>query len=151
MNYIERYFKRKEKALKHNQSQHNLGKGKLLKEDQKKDTNRDNSIEASKDSYILIKDEKIKNIDSKNEFEISKQQQYEIRINNLKQKRFSIIYSKEKLENSQLKNEERDQNNGNIFKRKADIKYKNMNMYNYIITKNNITKTRYKLINIDKD
>ena len=26
-----------------------------------------------------------------------------------------------------------------------------MNMYNYIITKNNIPKTRYKLINIDKD
>ena len=68
MNYIERYFKRKEKALKQNQSQYNLGKGKLLKEDQKKDTNKDNSIEASKDSYILIKDEKKKNIDSKNEF-----------------------------------------------------------------------------------
>ena len=26
-----------------------------------------------------------------------------------------------------------------------------MNMYNYIITKNNIPKTQYRLINIDKD
>ena len=60
MNYIERYFKRKEKALKKNLSQDNLGKGKLLKEDQKKDTNRDNSIEANKDQYIQIKVKKEK-------------------------------------------------------------------------------------------
>ena len=44
-----------------------------------------------------------------------------------------------------------DKNNDKIFKRKADIQYKNMNMYNYIITKNNIPKTQYRLINIDKD
>ena len=72
-------------------------------------------------------------------------------VNNLKLKRFSTIYSKEKLKNKQIKNEERDKNNENIFKREADIKYKNMNMYNYIITKNNIPNKYYKLINIDKD
>ena len=63
MNYIERYFKRKEKALKKNLSQDNLGKGKLLKELQNKDKNRDNSIESNKDSYIHIQDEKKKNND----------------------------------------------------------------------------------------
>ena len=55
-------------------------------------------------------------------------QQYEIRLNNLKQKDFSIIYLKEKLEKEFLKIEERGQNADNIFKRNADIKYKNMNM-----------------------
>ena len=140
MNYIERYFKRKEKALKKNQSQKNFGKGKLLKEDQKKNANRNSTIEINKDSFIHFKDEKKKNINSKNELEIFKQQQYEIRVNNLKLKRFSTVYSKEKLENAQLKNEKIDKNKDNIFKRKANIKYKNMNMYNYIISKHSIPK-----------
>ena len=72
-------------------------------------------------------------------------------VNNLKLKRFSTIYSKEKLKNKQIKNEQGDKNNENIFKREADIKCKNMNMYNYIITKNNIPNKCYKQINIDKD
>ena len=151
MNYIERYFKRKEKALKKNQSLNNLSKSKLLKDDQKKCTNKNSSIEINKEEYIHSKDEKEKNNESKDEFEIFKQQQYEIRVNNLKLKRFSIIYLKEKLENAQLKNEKSDKNKDNIFKRKANIKYKNMNMYNCIISKNSIQKKQYKLININKD
>ena len=63
MNCIELYFKWKEKILKKNQSQHNLGIVKLLKEEQKKDTKRNNSIESNKDSYIHIQDEKKKNND----------------------------------------------------------------------------------------
>ena len=75
MNYIECYFKRKEKALKKNQSQKNLGKVKLLKEDQKKYINRNSTIEINKDMFIHFKNEKKKNINSKNELEIFKQQQ----------------------------------------------------------------------------
>ena len=60
MNYIERYFKRKEKALKKNQSLNNLSKSKLLKDDQKKCTNKNSSIEINKEEYIHSKDEKEK-------------------------------------------------------------------------------------------
>ena len=54
MNYIERYFKRQEKVLKKNQSQMHLGKGNLLKEEQKKDTNKNSLIETNKESYIHL-------------------------------------------------------------------------------------------------
>ena len=106
MNYIERYFKRKEKALKKNQSLNNLSKSKLLKDDQKKCTNKNSSIEINKEEYIHSKDEKEKNNESNDEFEIFKQQQYQNMVNNLKLKRFSTIYSKEKLKNKQINNEE---------------------------------------------
>ena len=97
MNYIERYFKRKEKALKKNQSLKNLGKSKLLKDVQKKCSNKDSSIERNREAYIHSKDEKEKNNESNDEFEIFKQQQYENKVNNLKLTRFSTIYSKEKI------------------------------------------------------
>ena len=151
MNYIERYFKRKEKVLKKNQSQLNLEKNNFLKKEQKKDTNENSLIETNKESYIHPNVKIKKNSDSNNEFEIFKQQQYETKVNKLKQKRFFTVYSKEKFEKVQLKEEDKDKNNDQIYERKADIKYKNMNMYIYIISKKNITKTRYILINIDKD
>ena len=151
MNYIERYFKRKEKVLKKNQSQLNLEKNNFLKKEQKKDTNENSLIETNKESYIHPNVKMKKNSDSNNEFEIFKQQQYETKVNKLKQKRFFTVYSKEKFEKVQLKEEDKDKNNDQIYERKADIKYKNMNMYIYIISKKNITKTRYILINIDKD
>ena len=51
MNYIERYFKRKEKALKKNQSQNNLGKSQYIQKVPKKDVNMNNSIEYNKESH----------------------------------------------------------------------------------------------------
>ena len=74
MNYIERYFKRKEKVLKKNQSQLNLEKNNFLKKEQKKDTNENSLIETNKESYIHPNVKIKKNSDSNNEFEIFKQQ-----------------------------------------------------------------------------
>ena len=92
-------------------------------------------IETNKESYIHPNVKMKKNSDSNNEFEIFKQQQYETKVNKLKQKRFFTVYSKEKFEKVQLKEEDKDKNNDQIYERKADIKYKNMNMYIYIISK----------------
>ena len=94
MNYIERCFKRKEKTLIKNGSQKNLRKSPSLQEAPKKKTNMNSSIEPNKDSDIVSKDDKNRNIHPKDELEKFKQQQYEIRINNLKLKRFSMVYSK---------------------------------------------------------
>ena len=64
-----------------------------------------------------------------------KNEQKEIRIQNLKQKRFEKIYSKEKLEGKGLKIAGKKKDKDRIFKRNSIIKYKNMDIYNYIIEK----------------
>ena len=61
------------------------------------------SIEPNKNSDIHSKDAKKRNINPKDELEKFKQQQYEIKINNLKLKEFSIVYSK-KIRKRTIKN-----------------------------------------------
>ena len=73
--------------------------------------------------------------ETKDDYEKFKNEQKETRIQNLKQKRFEKIYSKEKLEGKELKIAGKKKDIDKIFKRNAFIKYKNMNMYNYIIGK----------------
>ena len=73
--------------------------------------------------------------ETNDDYEKFKNEQKETRIQNLKQKRFEKIYSKEKLEGKELKIAGKKKDIDRIFKRNAVIKYKNMNMYNYIIGK----------------
>ena len=87
--------------------------------------------------------------EANDDYEQFKNEQKETRIQNLKQKRFEKIYSKEKLEGKGLKIAGKKQDIDRIFNRNVVIKYKNMNMYNYIIGKN-IPDNSYKLIKIDK-
>ena len=89
--------------------------------------------------------------ETKDDYEKFKNEQKETRIQNLKQKRFEKIYSKEKLEGKELKIAGKEKDIDRIFKRNAVIKYKNMNMYNYIIGKKNIPENSYKVIKIEKD
>ena len=49
MNYIDLYFKRKEKALKKNQSQNNLGKSQYIQKFTKKEVNINTSIKYNKE------------------------------------------------------------------------------------------------------
>ena len=73
------------------------------------------------------------------------------RIKELKRNRFTKVYSKENFKKDMLKINKNIEKEDNLYKRKIDIKYKNMNIYNYIIKKTNIPNNRFKQIDIDKD
>ena len=77
----------------------------------------------------------MKKKETNGDYEQFKNEQKEARIKNLKQKRFKKIYSKEELEGKELKIAGKKQNIDRIFKRNSVVKYKNMNIYNYIIEK----------------
>ena len=151
MNYLEKYFKKKEKEKKKN-NESAPSKKKISPPAIKNKKEKVGKIkERHLDCKNINNEYEAEKKETNDEYEQFKNEQEETRIKNLKQKRFEKIYSKEKLEGKALKISGKKNDIDRIFKRNCVIKYKNMNMYNYIIGKKNIPENSYKLIEIDKD